>query len=55
MLIVVLAEKRAGHLVYLSIASGRKPMTVYGMVAAQLLFDEDDRVWHLLSEGAAGR
>ena len=48
---VVLAEKRAGHLVHLSIAGGRKPMAVYGMVVAQLLFDEDDRVWHLLSEG----
>ncbi len=47
---VVLAEKRAGRLVHLSIAGGRKPMAVYGMVVAQLLFDEDDRVWHLLSE-----
>jgi len=48
---VVLAEKRAGRLVHLGIAGGRKPMAVYGMVVAQLLFDEDDRVWHLLSEG----
>jgi CRISPR-associated protein Csx14 len=48
---VVLAEKRAGRLVHLSIAGGRKPMAVYGMVVAQLLFDENDRVWHLLSEG----
>jgi CRISPR-associated protein Csx14 len=48
---VVLAEKRAGRLVHLSIAGGRKPMAVCGMVVAQLLFDEDDRVWHLLSEG----
>ena len=48
---VVLAEKRAGRLVHLSIAGGRKPMAVYGMVVAQLLFDEDDRLWHLLSEG----
>lgn len=47
----VLAEKRAGRLVHLCIAGGRKPMAVYGMVVAQLLFDEDDRVWHLLSEG----
>jgi CRISPR-associated protein Csx14 len=46
----VLAEKRAGRLVHLSIAGGRKPMAVYAMVVAQLLFDEDDRVWHLLSE-----
>jgi CRISPR-associated protein Csx14 len=46
----ILAEKRAGKAVHLSIAGGRKPMAVYGMVVAQLLFDEDDRVWHLLSE-----
>jgi len=45
----VLAQKRAGNVVHLSIAGGRKPMAVYGMVVAQLLFDEDDRVWHLLS------
>jgi len=48
---VVLTEKRAGRLIHLSVAGGRKPMAVYGMVVAQLLFDEDDRVWHLLSEG----
>jgi CRISPR-associated protein Csx14 len=46
----VLAEKRAGKLVHLSIAGGRKPMAVYGMVVAQLLFDEDDCLWHLLSQ-----
>ncbi len=48
---VVLAEKRAGRVVHLSIAGGRKPMAVYGMVVAQLLFDENDLVWHLLTEG----
>ena len=47
----VLAEKRAGRLVHLSIAGGRKPMAVYGMVVAQLLFSEDDSLWHLLSVG----
>jgi CRISPR-associated protein Csx14 len=47
---LVLAEKRAGRRVHLSIAGGRKPMAVYGMVVAQLLFDENDRLWHLLSE-----
>lgn len=46
----VLVEKRAGRIVHLSIAGGRKPMAVYGMVVAQLLFDEEDHVWHLLSE-----
>lgn len=43
--------KQAGCRVHLSIAGGRKPMAVYGMVVAQLLFDEDDQVWHLISEG----
>jgi CRISPR-associated protein Csx14 len=47
---VVLAEKRAGNLIHLCIAGGRKPMAIYGMVTAQLLFDEDDRLWYLLSE-----
>jgi len=46
----ILAEKRVGRQVHLSIAGGRKPMAVYGMVVAQLLFDEDDCLWHLLSE-----
>lgn len=47
----VRALKRARSRVHLSIAGGRKPMAVYGMVVAQLLFDEGDRVWHLLTEG----
>jgi CRISPR-associated protein Csx14 len=48
---VVRDEKKAGGRVHLSIAGGRKPMAVYGMLVAQLLFDEGDRLWHLLSEG----
>jgi CRISPR-associated protein Csx14 len=47
---VVLAEKRAGRVVHLSIAGGRKTMAAYGMVVAQLLFDDKDHVWHLHSE-----
>lgn len=43
-------EKRTGNRVHLSIAGGRKVMAVYGMTVAQLLFDENDCVWHLLSE-----
>ena len=46
----VLTEKRSAQQIHLSIAGGRKPMAVYGMVVAQLLFDENDRLWHLLSE-----
>ncbi len=43
--------KRKGKRVHLSIAGGRKVMTAMGMVVAQLLLDEKDYVWHLLSEG----
>jgi CRISPR-associated protein Csx14 len=41
--------KQQGHIVHLSIAGGRKSMSVYGMAVAQLLFDADDRLWHVLS------
>lgn len=34
---------------HLSITSGRKTMAVYGMVVAQLLFTEQDHIWHMLS------
>ena len=43
--------KRKGYRIHLSIAGGRKVMTAMGMVVAQLLLDEHDYVWHLLSEG----
>ncbi|GAP05372.1 CRISPR-associated protein NE0113 [Anaerolinea thermolimosa] len=43
--------KRAGARVHLSIAGGRKTMAVFGMVTAQLLFEEGDHLWHLFSEG----
>ncbi|MBI2863668.1 MAG: CRISPR-associated protein Csx14 [Chloroflexi bacterium] len=45
------AVKRTGGLVHLCVSGGRKVMAVGGMVVAQLLFGEDDRLWHLLSEG----
>lgn len=47
----VLRLKQAGRRLHLSIAGGRKPMAVFGMMVAQLLFDGEDRLWHLLSEG----
>ncbi len=47
----VLRYKRLGRRVHLSIAGGRKTMAVYGMATAQLLFDEGDHLWHLVSEG----
>jgi CRISPR-associated protein Csx14 len=43
------AAKRMRHRVHLSIAGGRKIIAVYAMAAAQLLFEADDRVWHLFS------
>lgn len=43
--------KREGLRVHLSIAGGRKTMAVFGMVTAQLLFDEGDTLWHLFSSG----
>ncbi|MGQ9515990.1 MAG: CRISPR-associated ring nuclease [Anaerolineae bacterium] len=48
---VVQEEKRAGREIHFSIAGGRKVMSIYGMVVAQLLFDSSDRLYHLLSEG----
>jgi CRISPR-associated Csx14 family protein len=33
------------------LAGGRKTMSVYAMVAAQLLFEDDDKLWHLVSYG----
>lgn len=47
----VLHAKQRGRRVHLSIAGGRKTMAIYGMLAAQLLFDEQDCLWHLYSSG----
>lgn len=41
--------KRRGWRVHLNIAGGRKPMAICGMIAAQLLFEPEDRLWYLLS------
>lgn len=43
--------KAKGETVHLLIAGGRKTMSIFGMVAAQMLFDEEDRLWHLYSAG----
>lgn len=42
--------KQAGSTVHLCVAGGRKTMTVFGMAVAQLLFDDDDHLWHLFSD-----
>jgi CRISPR-associated protein Csx14 len=48
---VVRDAKRTHSVVHLSLAGGRKVMSVAAMVVAQLLFGPEDHVWHLLSEG----
>lgn len=41
--------KKRRYVIYLSIAGGRKSMSVYGMATAQLLFDSRDHLYHLFS------
>ncbi len=48
---LVRQEKLNGNPVHISIAGGRKTMALFGMAVAQLLFDKDDRLWHLYSGG----
>lgn len=45
----VLQQKQAKKRVHLSIAGGRNSMVVYGAATAQILFDHEDRLWHILS------
>jgi len=49
--------KQAGFRVHLNVSGGRKLMALCGTTAAQLLFDEGDRLWYLQSSRAlvAGR
>ncbi len=51
---VLRQARQLGRPIHLSITSGRKTMAVYGMVAAQLLFGEQDHVWHMISTGPRG-
>jgi len=46
---VVLEQRQTRKRVHLSIAGGRNSMVVYGAATAQILFDADDRLWHVLS------
>ena len=43
--------KEMGARLHFSIAGGRKPLALFGMAAAQLLFDNGDRLWYLFSAG----
>ncbi len=46
----VRAAKLAERSVHMMIAGGRRTLTVFGMATAQLLFDENDYLWHLSSQ-----
>lgn len=46
---IVRRYKLDGYHIHLNVAGGRKPMSIYGMVTAQILFDDDDYLWHLVS------
>jgi len=48
---LVRAAKQNGSVVHLAISGGRKTMALFGMVTAQVLFDENDRLWYLVSGG----
>jgi len=41
--------KQAGYRIHLNLSGGRKLMALCGATVAQLLFDEDDRLWYLQS------
>lgn len=45
----VKACKQQRRTVHLSIAGGRNSMVAYGAATAQILFDADDRLWHIIS------
>ncbi len=43
--------KANGHTVHFVISGGRKPLALYALASAQLLFDERDHLWYLYSGG----
>lgn len=51
---VMRQARQLGWPIHLSITSGRKTMAVYGMVAAQLLFGEQDHIWHMMALDQSG-
>lgn len=48
---LVRSAKLKEEKVHLCIAGGRKVTSIFGMAVAQLLFDEEDCLWHLYSGG----
>lgn len=51
---VIRQARQLNNPIHLSITSGRKTMAVYAMVAAQLLFTEQDRIWHMMATERSG-
>lgn len=47
----MLQLKQQGIILHLCPAGGRKTMTLFSMAAAQLLFEEGDRFWHVVAGG----
>lgn len=45
----VRAAKSRDQRIEMLIAGGRRTLTVFGMAVAQMLFDDEDRLWHLAS------
>ncbi len=43
--------KQNGERLHLLLAGGRKTLSVFALVTAQLLFDKEDALWHLYSAG----
>lgn len=44
--------KKADQAIHFLIAGGRRTLAVFGMAAAQMLFDDNDHLWHLASHPA---
>ena len=42
--------KQKGYRLHTLLAGGRKSIIVYAMITAQLLFDTQDKLWHIFSE-----
>lgn len=47
--------KRQGYRLHSLIAGGRKSIIIYSVLSAQLLFDAEDRLWHLFSRDEHNR
>ena len=48
----VRAMKMQDRAIHLLIAGGRRTLTVFGMAVAQILFDDQDNLWHIASHPA---